>query len=128
MSRERNCAQFAVVMVADRSLVARLTAQVAFAAAECRRDPAGFARALWEGDAFDRRDTRVLWSVRIGLPLVSGLGFGLGVLLYAVLVGVSPVLAQVPDLTAGPPLLAVPLAADAGAQRSRTTRARSFVR
>lgn len=95
-------------LLADASLWERLGAQCAFAASELRRDPRGFLRTIAAGDAFDRRSRKILWTIRLGLPAASCLGFTLGLVLYALLIGVTAgtaVARQRPD--ASPTVIAV---------------------
>src|SRR3954465_12744439 len=87
MSRHRF--EYRPLVLGDQSLVSRLRIQVEFAAGEAVRDPRGFVRSLLASDALDRRSRRVVWSIRLGVPAASGFGFLLGLLTYAVFVGVS---------------------------------------
>lgn len=113
MSRSRPRRDLALTQLVSPPLVERLFRLLQTTAADLKADPSGFARAIWEADPFDRRDRRVLWSVRLGFPLLSSLGFALGVALYALLIGVEPAWARIapPEPSRGPSvdvLLAVP--------------------
>lgn len=94
MSTSKDRSEVHLTMLADEPLSGRVWAQVSFAAAELRRDPAGFVRALASADVLDRRSRRLLWFIRLGVPAASGFGFALGVALFAIFVGVAPATTQ----------------------------------
>jgi protein TonB len=97
MSRTRRRIEVRISLLDDPSLARRLRLQLAFAFSEARRDPAGFARSILSRDALDARERRLLWSIRLGVPVASGAGFFLGVLVYVLFVGIAP-----PAISAGP--------------------------
>jgi TonB family protein len=94
MPAVKGTAELTLASLVDDTLARRIAVQVAFAAGELRRDPVGFFRTLWSADALDRRSRRRVWLVRLAVPTVSGVGFALGVALFAMLIGVAPASTQ----------------------------------
>ena len=83
----------------DTSLLSRLGRQLTFTFAEARRDPRGLAAALLAPDVSYGRPRGAVWSIRLGVPAASALGFALGVLLGSIFVGeiAAPALASERD-------------------------------
>jgi protein TonB len=80
-------------MVRETGVLERLGRELAFAVAELRRDPAGFAAAAFSPGASDpeqARTRRAAYMLTLAVPFLAALAFAIGVIIYMLIGMVQP--------------------------------------